>query len=285
MPLIRERNRAQKVHKQNRTEENCLALSDTRRSLNQAKREAILRWQEAEVTTACAMRDGQRDGWAAGKRLINPEDVNVTRNQSVRPTADATSEHFKNTVHNRPEASSYEDGIEDLLDDVLPEGFADLGQNMGAIPDEMEIRRATSSCANHKASDSDGLSAEAFKALASNDEAFQHMSHYVVRFFTDPDLYEDNQGVIREVWVKPSGDPTVRSTHSNRARGRPCQTLRHGYRNTLRFFGFDDVGSVDLQTWMVEARDVDRWGARVEDKLGLQPGSFKSLYHAQNNFG
>ena len=86
-------------------------------------------------------------------------------------------------------------------------------------------------------------------------------------------------------WVKPSGDPTVRSTHSNRARGRPCQTLRHGYRNTLRFFGFDNVGSVDLQTWMVEARDVDRWGARVEDKLGLQPGSFKSLHHAQNNFG
>ena len=86
-------------------------------------------------------------------------------------------------------------------------------------------------------------------------------------------------------WVKPSGDPTVRSTHSNRARGRPCQTLRHGYRNTLRFFGFDDVGSVDLQIWMVEARDVDRWGARVEDTLGLEPGSFKSLYHAQNNFG
>ena len=47
--------------------------------------------------------------------------------------------------------------------------------------------------------------------------------------------------------------------------GRPCQTLRHGYRNTLRFFGFDDVGSVDLQIWMVEARDVDLWGARVED--------------------
>ena len=86
-------------------------------------------------------------------------------------------------------------------------------------------------------------------------------------------------------WVKPSGDPTVRSTHSNRARGRPCQTLRHGYRNTLRFFGFDDVGSVDLQIWMVEARDVDRWGARVEDTLGLESGSFKSLYHAQNNFG
>ena len=86
-------------------------------------------------------------------------------------------------------------------------------------------------------------------------------------------------------WHQNSTACTVRSTHSNRARGRPCQTLRHGYRNTLRFFGFDDVGSVDLQTWMVEARDVDRWGARVEDKLGLQPGSFKSLYHAQNNFG
>ena len=32
---------------------------------------------------------------------------------------------------------------------------------------------------------------------------------------------------------------------------------------------------LDLQTWMVEARDVDQWGARVEDKLGLQPDSFR----------
>lgn len=36
--------------------------------------------------------------------------------------------------------------------------------------------------------------------------------------------------------------------------GRPCPTLRHGYRDTLRFFGFDDLGCVNLQTWIVEAR-------------------------------
>lgn len=32
---------------------------------------------------------------------------------------------------------------------------------------------------------------------ASTDEAFRHTSHYVVRFFADPDLYEDEQGAIR----------------------------------------------------------------------------------------
>ena len=48
----------------------------------------------------------------------------------------------------------------------------------------------------------------------------------------------------------------------------------------------EGVGSADLQAWMVdlEARDVERWGARVEDTLGLERGSSKSLYHAQNNF-
>ena len=35
-------------------------------------RDTILRWQDAEVATACTMKDGQRDGWAAGKRLISP---------------------------------------------------------------------------------------------------------------------------------------------------------------------------------------------------------------------
>ena len=64
---------------------------------------------------------------------------------------------------------------------------------------------------------------------------------------------------------------------------------RHGYWNTciLRFFGFDDAGAVNLQTWMVpvEARDAERWGGRAEGTSGLERGSFKSLYHAQNNFG
>ena len=79
-----------------------------------------------------------------------------------------------------------------------------------------------------------------------------------------------------------SADP---GGHSNRERGRTCQTLRHGYRNTLRFFGFDDKDSIDLQKWMVEARDIKKWGPRVEETLGLDSGSFQSLYRAQNNFG
>ena len=143
------------------------------------------------------MKDGHRDGWAAGKRLINPEDVNVTRNQSVRPTAEATSEHFKNTVHNRPEAPSYEEGIEDLLDDLLPEGIADEGAALAAKPDVMEIRRAVMSCSNHKALDSDDICAETFKALASNEGAFRHVVHYVDRFWADLNLIENKQGVIR----------------------------------------------------------------------------------------
>ena len=50
---------------------------------------------------------------------------------------------------------------------------------------------------------------------------------------------------------------------------------------------FDDAESVNLQTWMVpvEARDAEWWGGRAEGTLGLERGSFKSLYHAQNNFG
>ena len=121
----------------------------------------------------------------------------MTRNQSVRPTAEATSEHFKNTVHNRPEASSYEEGIEDLLDDLLPEGIADEGAALAASPVEMEIRRAVMSCANHKALDSDEICAETFKALASNEEAFRHVAHYVDRFWTELNLIENKQGVIR----------------------------------------------------------------------------------------
>ena len=46
-----------------------------------------------------------------------------------------------------------------------------------------------------------------------------------------------------------------------------------------------DVDWADYWSIVVEARDAERWGSRVEDTLGLERGSFKSLYHAQNNFG
>ena len=35
---------------------------------------------------------------------------------------------------------------------------------------------------------------------------------------------------------------------------------------------FDDAGSVNLQTRMVEARDAERWGGRAEGTLGLERG-------------
>ena len=97
-----------------------------------------------------------------------------------------------------------------------------------------------------------------------------------------------NQRYVRALlaaWKPSSEDPNVRGGHSNRERGRTCQTLRHGYRNTLRFFGFDDKDSINLQKWMVEVRDIKKWGPRVEETLGLDSGSFQSLYRAQNNFG
>ena len=42
-------------------------------------------------------------------------------------------------------------------------------------------------------------------------------------------------------------------------------------------FAFDDIGSVDLQIWMVEDRDTERCGSRVEDTLGLGIDYFKCL--------
>ena len=46
-----------------------------------------------------------------------------------------------------------------------------------------------------------------------------------------------------------------------------------------------NVRSVNLQTWMVEARDAEKWGARVEDTLNLERGSFKSLLSCAKQFG
>jgi len=86
-------------------------------------------------------------------------------------------------------------------------------------------------------------------------------------------------------WVPSSEDPNVRGEHSNREKGRTCQTLRHGYRNTLCFLGFNDKDSIDLQRWMMEARDIKKWRTRVEEVLGLDQGSFQSLYRAKQKFG
>ena len=60
-----------------------------------------------------------------------------------------------------------------------------------------------------------------------------------------------NQRYVRALlaaWKPSSEDPNVRGGHSNRERGRTCQTLRHGYRNTLRFFGFDDKASINYRS-------------------------------------
>lgn len=67
--------------------------------------------------------------------------------------------------------------------------------------------------------------------------------------------------------------------HSNRRRGRPYQTIRHGYSNTLRRLGFEGDDCNILDRWMPLARDTQRWAQRVEWKLELQPGSFISMYH------
>jgi hypothetical protein len=66
--------------------------------------------------------------------------------------------------------------------------------------------------------------------------------------------------------------------HSSRKRGRPYQTIRHGYSNTLRTLGFTGDDCNILDRWMPLARDTARWAQRVEWKLELAPGSFLSMY-------
>ena len=86
-------------------------------------------------------------------------------------------------------------------------------------------------------------------------------------------------------WVSSSDDPNVRGDCSNREHRRPWQTVRHGYCSTLRRLGFVDADKKSkvqsnnvLRDWMTEARDRERWGARVEESLGLAEGDFTSLY-------
>ena len=80
-------------------------------------------------------------------------------------------------------------------------------------------------------------------------------------------------------------NPNERGVSSNREHRRPWQTVRHGYRSTLRSLGFVDAEKRSkvqsnnvLRDWMTVARDRTRWGALVEEKLGLKEGDFTSLY-------
>ena len=88
---------------------------------------------------------------------------------------------------------------------------------------------------------------------------------------------------VLAAWVQSSNDPSVRGDRSNRERCRLWQTTRHGHRNTLRRLGFTD-GTRRAQTnyvlmdRMTVAKGRGRWGALVEEKLGLTAGAFTSLY-------
>ena len=86
-------------------------------------------------------------------------------------------------------------------------------------------------------------------------------------------------------WVSSADNPNVRGVGSNREHRRPWQTVRHGYRSTLRRLGLVDADKRSkvqtnnvLREWMTVARDRKRWGALVEEKLGLSEGDFTSLY-------
>ncbi len=86
-------------------------------------------------------------------------------------------------------------------------------------------------------------------------------------------------------WVTSADNPNERGVGSNREHRRPWQTVRHGYRSTLRRLGFVDADKRSkvqsnnvLRDWMTVARDRKRWGALVEEKLGLSEGDFTSLY-------
>ena len=96
-----------------------------------------------------------------------------------------------------------------------------------------------------------------------------------------------NQRYVRALlaaWKPSSEDPNARGGHSNRERGRPCQTLRHGCRNTLRLFGFDDKASINLLKWMVEVRDIKKWGPRVEETLGKAFGFWRIYFRGDNPY-
>jgi len=50
-------------------------------------------------------------------------------------------------------------------------------------------------------------------------------------------------------------------------------TIRHGYVDTLKKLGFGSRSN-DISEWMPAARNPSLWAQIVEDRLGLQPGTY-----------
>ena len=60
-----------------------------------------------------------------------------------------------------------------------------------------------------------------------------------------------------------------------RPTGRPRQTIRHGYAETIETnLGYGE-GNSSFNNWMEDATDPVTWKNRVEGKLELQPGTYK----------
>ena len=81
-----------------------------------------------------------------------------------------------------------------------------------------------------------------------------------------------NKGVrkVLNAWIHAEG------TKSNRPVGRPYQTVRAGYKKTLKRLGHKGEDSNILERWISDAEDLQTWGTKVEEVLGLPAGSFQS---------
>lgn len=67
----------------------------------------------------------------------------------------------------------------------------------------------------------------------------------------------------------------------NSTAGRPQQTIRHAYAETLRKLGFDNT---NFQTWMEEAKDRNIWAKRIEHYLNLPAGSYSRNKYSLKSF-
>ena len=62
---------------------------------------------------------------------------------------------------------------------------------------------------------------------------------------------------------------------TRRPTGRPRQTIRHGYAETIETnLGYGE-GNSSFNNWMEDAADPVTWKNRVEGKLELEPGTYK----------
>ena len=83
---------------------------------------------------------------------------------------------------------------------------------------------------------------------------------------------DSNKGVRKVInaWVHAEGPK------SNRPVGRPYQTVRAGYKKTLKQLGYEGEDSNLLERWISDAEDLQTWGTKVEEALSLPDGSFQS---------